>query len=76
MNDDGAGDSNEVAALIESDFGTPSTQTVPDVWPDVPLIAINRYPLFPGFIKKVDVCLSIILEFYYYIYFRSSKITN
>src|SRR5690348_8998698 len=31
--------------------------TVPDVWPNVPVIAINRYPLFPGFIKKVDVCL-------------------
>uniref|UniRef100_A0A1I8ACN6 Lon protease homolog, mitochondrial n=1 Tax=Steinernema glaseri TaxID=37863 RepID=A0A1I8ACN6_9BILA len=34
---------------------TPSTITVPDNWPNVPVIAINRYPLFPGFIKKVDI---------------------
>ena len=42
-------------ALAESESGAPSPQTVPDFWPNVPLIAINRYPLFPGFIKKVDV---------------------
>ncbi|ETN73117.1 hypothetical protein NECAME_18515, partial [Necator americanus] len=32
-----------------------STINVPDVFPIVPLLAINRYPLFPGFIKKVDI---------------------
>ncbi|VDL84908.1 unnamed protein product, partial [Nippostrongylus brasiliensis] len=32
-----------------------STINIPDVFPIVPLIAINRYPLFPGFIKKVDI---------------------
>ncbi|KAH7727604.1 ATP-dependent protease La family protein [Aphelenchoides avenae] len=33
----------------------PSTINVPDNLPNVPIIAINRYPLFPGFIKKVDI---------------------
>ncbi|EGT60405.1 hypothetical protein CAEBREN_22196 [Caenorhabditis brenneri] len=28
---------------------------VPANMPDVPILAINRYPLFPGFIKKVDI---------------------
>ncbi|VDO43131.1 unnamed protein product [Haemonchus placei] len=32
-----------------------STINIPDVFPIVPVIAINRYPLFPGFIKKVDI---------------------
>lgn len=32
-----------------------STVTVPDEWPIVPVIAINRYPLFPGFIKRIIV---------------------
>lgn len=30
---------------------------VPADMPNVPMLAINRYPLFPGFIKKVDVRL-------------------
>jgi Lon-like ATP-dependent protease len=28
---------------------------IPENFPNVPIISINRYPLFPGFIKKVDV---------------------
>lgn len=26
---------------------TPATQTVPEVWPEVPVIAINKNPVFP-----------------------------
>lgn len=33
----------------------PATVVVPDVWPHVPLIAVNRNPLFPRFIKLIDV---------------------
>lgn len=33
----------------------PSPINIPEFWPNIPVIAINRYPLFPGFIKKVDV---------------------
>ena len=33
----------------------PSTETVPDYWPDVPVIAVNRHPVFPKFIKIVEL---------------------
>ena len=33
----------------------PATMTVPDVWPNVPVIAINRNPVFPRFIKIIEV---------------------
>uniref|UniRef100_A0A1I7RL37 Lon protease homolog, mitochondrial n=1 Tax=Bursaphelenchus xylophilus TaxID=6326 RepID=A0A1I7RL37_BURXY len=32
-----------------------SPVSFPEHFPNVPVIAINRYPLFPGFIKKVDI---------------------
>ncbi|VDK74564.1 unnamed protein product [Litomosoides sigmodontis] len=32
-----------------------STITVPEVWPIVPVIAISRKPLFPGFITRVTI---------------------
>ncbi|KAK0427714.1 hypothetical protein QR680_010385 [Steinernema hermaphroditum] len=60
-NEDPAGGNEAKTAEKDDTFAeeiirsTPSTITVPDNWPNVPLIAINRYPLFPGFIKKVDI---------------------
>jgi len=33
----------------------PSTVTVPDVWPIVPIIAVNRHPVFPKFIKIIEI---------------------
>ncbi|XP_046997376.1 lon protease homolog, mitochondrial-like [Schistocerca americana] len=33
----------------------PTTVAVPEVWPNVPLIAVNRTPLFPRFIKIVEI---------------------
>ncbi|CAJ0927688.1 unnamed protein product, partial [Mesorhabditis belari] len=42
-------------ALVQSDFGDMARMNIPELFPDVPIIAINRYPLFPGFIKKVDI---------------------
>ncbi|VDO65030.1 unnamed protein product [Heligmosomoides polygyrus] len=44
----------ETAIVEGSDTSGMSTINVPDVFPIVPILAINRYPLFPGFIKKVD----------------------
>lgn len=38
----------------------PATMTVPEVWPTVPVIAINRNPVFPRFIKIIEVRLSIL----------------
>ena len=37
----------------------PSTVTIPDVWPVVPIIAVNRHPVFPKFIKIVEVKILI-----------------
>jgi len=33
----------------------PATQTVPDIWPVVPIVAVNRHPVFPKFIKIIEV---------------------
>jgi len=35
--------------------GVPTTQLVPDIWPVVPIIAINKHPVFPKFIKIIEV---------------------
>ena len=35
-----------------------SPMTVPEVWPRVPVIAVRRHPLFPRFIKMIEVFLS------------------
>ena len=34
-----------------------SPMTVPEVWPQVPVIAVRRHPLFPRFIKMIEVFL-------------------
>lgn len=33
----------------------PATVAVPDVWPHVPMLAMRRNPLFPRFMKIVEV---------------------
>lgn len=33
----------------------PATMVVPEIWPNVPVIAINRNPVFPRFIKIIEV---------------------
>ncbi|GMT29303.1 hypothetical protein PFISCL1PPCAC_20600, partial [Pristionchus fissidentatus] len=35
--------------------GQLSTMTVPDSYPEIPIIPIVRYPFFPTFIKRVDI---------------------
>ena len=32
-----------------------SPMTVPEIWPQVPVIAVRRHPLFPRFIKMIEV---------------------
>lgn len=39
----------------------PATVAVPEVWPQVPVIAINRNPVFPRFIKLIEVCLDFLV---------------
>ena len=40
---------------VSNSPGLPATQTVPDIWPIVPVIALNKHPVFPKFIKIVEV---------------------
>ncbi|KOC66312.1 Lon protease-like protein, mitochondrial [Habropoda laboriosa] len=50
----------------EDDLGDPAslpaTVVVPEVWPHVPVIAINRNPVFPRFIKLVELSNPIIMD--------------
>ncbi|XP_034122722.1 lon protease homolog, mitochondrial isoform X3 [Drosophila guanche] len=48
--------------LFDQDSNLPATLAVPDVWPHVPLIAMRRNPLFPRFIKIVEVSNPIIMD--------------
>lgn len=43
----------------ENEYSThqslPATVIVPEVWPHLPLLAVNRNPVFPRFIKLIEV---------------------
>ncbi|XP_049871885.1 lon protease homolog, mitochondrial isoform X2 [Pectinophora gossypiella] len=41
--------------LFSSASQLPATVAVPEVWPQVPVIAINRNPVFPRFIKLIEI---------------------
>lgn len=46
-----------------SDPGSlPATVVVPEVWPHVPVIAINRNPVFPRFIKLIELSNPILID--------------
>ncbi|KAL6425993.1 hypothetical protein ACFW04_008939 [Cataglyphis niger] len=40
----------------------PATVVVPEVWPYVPVIAINRNPVFPRFIKLIEISNPILID--------------
>jgi len=44
--------------MSDRDPQLPATVAVPDVWPHVPLLAMRKNPLFPRFMKIVEVTLS------------------
>ncbi|XP_045450400.1 lon protease homolog, mitochondrial [Melitaea cinxia] len=46
-------DAKEETPLFSSQL--PATVAVPEVWPQVPVIAINRNPVFPKFIKLIEI---------------------
>ncbi len=58
----GSGEENDgTGPVIHS---LPATMTVPENWPSVPVIAINRNPVFPRFIKIIEVkCTPAVLTF-------------
>ena len=43
---------------VSNSPGVPATQTVPDIWPIVPVIALNKHPVFPKFIKIVEISVA------------------
>ncbi|XP_059847498.1 lon protease homolog, mitochondrial isoform X1 [Hypanus sabinus] len=51
----GAGDGEEGAAGMAPAMTALSPMIVPDVFPNVPLIAVTRNPVFPRFIKIIEV---------------------
>jgi hypothetical protein len=61
--DEGAG----VPVGGESDLTPPlvalSPMTVPEVWPRVPVIAVRRHPLFPRFIKMIEVSFVVMKNY-------------
>lgn len=52
--DDESHDPGQPAAPAPSTI-LPAAVTVPDVWPQLPVIAIARSPVFPRFIKIIEV---------------------
>ncbi|KAF7997487.1 hypothetical protein HCN44_006058 [Aphidius gifuensis] len=40
----------------------PATVVVPEVWPHVPVIAINRNPVFPRFIKLIELSNPVLID--------------
>ncbi|XP_022231163.2 lon protease homolog, mitochondrial isoform X2 [Drosophila obscura] len=48
--------------LSDRDSNLPATVAVPDVWPHVPLLAMRRNPLFPRFMKILEVSNPIIMD--------------
>ncbi|XP_011305208.1 lon protease homolog, mitochondrial isoform X2 [Fopius arisanus] len=40
----------------------PATVVVPEVWPHVPLIAISRNPVFPRFIKLIELTNPVLID--------------
>ncbi|CAL1689547.1 unnamed protein product [Lasius platythorax] len=40
----------------------PATVVVPEVWPNVPVIAINRNPVFPRFIKLIEISNPVLID--------------
>ncbi|CAL7945330.1 unnamed protein product [Xylocopa violacea] len=58
--------SDSINGTTEDDLGDPAslpaTVVVPEVWPHVPVIAINRNPVFPRFIKLIELSNPILMD--------------
>ncbi|XP_012261810.2 lon protease homolog, mitochondrial isoform X2 [Athalia rosae] len=55
---------NESEPELSEDFPTalPATVVVPEVWPQLPVIAINRNPVFPRFIKLIELSNPVLID--------------
>lgn len=59
--DDGRGEYHDEKPPV-AHHSLPATVVVPEVWPNVPIIAINRNPVFPRFIKLVEVTNPVLID--------------
>ncbi|XP_066597910.1 lon protease homolog, mitochondrial isoform X2 [Prorops nasuta] len=53
---EGNGEQGDYSATL------PATVVVPEVWPHVPVIAINRNPVFPRFIKLIELSNPVLMD--------------
>lgn len=53
--------------IINKDPQLPATVAVPEVWPHVPLLATKRNPVFPRFMKILEVQFLCIIVMIYFI---------
>lgn len=71
-NNDGSGDdegrqpkqgtARENSDEYSTHHSLPATVVVPEVWPHLPLVAINRNPVFPRFIKLIEISNPALLD--------------
>uniref|UniRef100_A0A914BX28 Lon protease homolog n=1 Tax=Acrobeloides nanus TaxID=290746 RepID=A0A914BX28_9BILA len=45
----------EDAALIDTEYQVPAKIAIPDHLTDLPIVTLNRHPLFPGYLKNVMI---------------------
>ncbi|XP_016959493.3 lon protease homolog, mitochondrial isoform X1 [Drosophila biarmipes] len=55
-------DGHNPELMSDREAQLPATVAVPDVWPHVPLLAMRKNPLFPRFMKIVEVSNPIIMD--------------
>lgn len=53
---------DKTEAKVDPAVGALAQVHVPDVFPEVPLLPIHRNPVFPRFVKMMEVCLFMSLH--------------
>lgn len=61
FDEDGSGEEEDEGALglegvAHSHLQAVTTISVPEIFPEVPVIPISRNPIFPKFVKMLEVC--------------------
>lgn len=47
---------DKAGAKVDPSLGALAQVVVPDVFPEVPLLPVHRNPVFPRFVKMMEVC--------------------
>ena len=48
---------DKTGAKVDPAQGALAQVMVPDVFPEVPLLPVHRNPVFPRFVKMMEVCM-------------------